>query len=81
MERRDKKCKQCGVVKELSEFYPKKKSVGGVDSRCKKCVLQSKKRKYQKKKLLKNNPFYLIEDNKTEISEDIVLYFIETLNG
>lgn len=81
MERRDKKCKQCGVIKELSEFYPKEKSVASVDSRCKQCVLQSKKFKYQKNKLLKNNPFYLIEGNETELSEDIVLYFIEMLNG
>ena len=45
-----KKCSKCGLPKSLDLFYPKKKGLYGVDSRCKECVLLSKKLRYEKSK-------------------------------
>jgi len=45
-----KRCSECGQVKPITEYYKRKESKDGYNSKCKKCLL-----KYQKRYRIKRN--------------------------
>jgi len=54
-----KTCALCGQEKQTDDFHKNKSKSDGLDSRCKKCVLEAKAKKYkkQKKDLRERNKF------------------------
>ena len=65
-----KKCSKCGVKKDESEFYKRKKSNDGLCSRCKECMKEYKHKHYKenKEKLsIKSKKYY--KENKEKIGD------------
>lgn len=71
-----KKCKKCGIEKELSEFYKKKNGKYGVHGQCKVCMNDYKKTYYEVNKMEineKKKAYY--EENKEKIKYNQKSYY------
>lgn len=74
----EKRCVCCNKSKDLSCFYTKGNGYLRVDSKCKKCVLQSKKKHYKKLKRARLGVIEVTDDNGT-IPEEAVYLFANNL--
>lgn len=67
-----KKCSKCGLPKSLDLFYPKKRGLYGVDSKCKQCVLQTKQEQYKRLKRAKKRVVEITEESEPNLSSESI---------
>lgn len=60
---RPKSCSSCKLEKAISSFHKKAGGLHGVDSKCKQCVSQSKRKYYNKKRRAKKGVIEIIDDS------------------
>lgn len=75
-----KNCTKCRKSLPLLYYYKKKGGANGVDSKCKNCVLKSKKQSYQSKKAIQNNTIISINDPVFAPTDELVLTFLRNIN-
>jgi hypothetical protein len=74
-----KKCLLCNSDKAIDFFYKKSNGLYGVDSKCKQCVLNLKKKYYKKRLRAKSGQIELIDDYDLRLSEEVVSLFVKYL--
>ncbi len=70
-----KNCAKCNIDQDVGEFYKKSKGYLGVDSQCKQCVLNSKKKNYQKELRARRGKIDLLESDQNSMPDHSVYLF------